>query len=154
MRWPSGNADAVGSADHRIDAEPFDRRPGTLQLFDAVAVDGQRKRHFARGDQVREKRMAAAHRPAGGGDDVAEKLRALLLPHALDYAAVPFTVGGFHAEPAFPLRVRELRISPRQLVLPDPGGVVRLDEYVKELRYPVPVRRHRLGQEVGVMARS
>ena len=73
------NADAFKARDDRWEGEPVDRRPFLLQLLDAVCVGGNRKRHLAGDDEVRQQGMTFAHRYAVGRDDIAEKLEALVL---------------------------------------------------------------------------
>src|SRR6266853_4333592 len=77
MRGAARDADSVRPRDRRADGKPVDRRALALELFGLVIVYGQRERHLARYDELREQRMPLAHRYPVFCDDLLEKFRAL-----------------------------------------------------------------------------
>src|SRR5438445_208330 len=108
---------AVGDADRGADHEPVDRRALFLRLLDAVLIDRQGERYFPGGDQVREQRMAAAHRDAVRGDELPPELDALVLSHVGNHGGEPLVVVAFDRELAFPLGREEVFPPARQLLL-------------------------------------
>src|SRR6476660_6018711 len=61
VRRARGDTDAVGTCDRRRDHVPVDRRSLVLQLLGLVVVYGQRDRHLARRDELRQQRVPLAH---------------------------------------------------------------------------------------------
>src|SRR5438874_5769334 len=80
MRRPAREPEAVGPCNRRRDHEPVERRALALELLGGEVVHRERERHLARGDEICEQRMAAAHRDAAHRDEIAEKAQSLGLP--------------------------------------------------------------------------
>src|SRR6266508_3758410 len=131
MRGAARDADPVRPRDRRADREPVDRRALALELFGLVIVYGQRERHLARHDELREQRVALAHRHAVSCDDLLEEFRALGLADLVEHAREPIRVLLLDAESAFPLRVEQIFPCLRQLLLFHGFGVVGLNEHVQ-----------------------
>src|SRR5258706_7223241 len=108
MRGAARDAHSVRPRDRRADGKPVDRRALAFELSGLVIVYGQRERHLARYDKLREQRMPLAHRYPVFCDDLLEKLRAAGLADFCEQACEPVRVLLLDAEFAFPLGVEQI----------------------------------------------
>src|SRR5947208_16641020 len=103
MRGATRDADSVRPRDRRADREPVDRRALALELFGLVIVYGQRERHLARHDELREQGVPLAHRHAVFCDDLLENFPALAFAEIAEQPPEPARVLLLAADLPFPL---------------------------------------------------
>src|SRR5215471_6752783 len=111
MRGAARDAGALEARNGRWNRDPVERRTALLELLGAERIGGEREWHLAGDDQIGEQRVAAAHRDAVGGDDVAKELQPARLAQAADQRTEPVAVGRLDAEPALPARIKQIVVT-------------------------------------------
>ncbi len=109
------NRDRVYRRNRRtLESYPVNRRAAHPHALNSIRVNHDRKRHFTRGHELREQRMAFAHLQVLPSEP-SHKVDPLLFAQNLDEMIKPLILFGLQTDLAFPLRMQEIFVTARRV---------------------------------------